>query len=629
MPDLSALGSESAPPSPPTDGERWISFLRGYGPVGRRDGMYAETIRVLADEYRIEPLNFPHPMADELFDAFRPQEGVLTNVILTGTAGDGKTTLCNELWERLGGDDSRRKGRNRKSYLPLQVQTPAGPRTVHFIFEFSGFAPDQNQPWPDDKHDLVKRLAASIIDPNPAEFFVIAANDGKLVNEWEGLPEGSPARRLNGVIEELLSTGHSRREDLALLFLNLSRMSTKQILTQAISCLLARPEWSCFESESEDLAFGRLSPLTKNFQLLSSDYVQKRLETLAELCDANGFHVSIREILLLLVNGLLGHGPSGDNVMRPSELRIVAQEDRSHEASLFQNLFGTNLADQRREQFAVFNYLNGFRIGHETSNSHDALIVFGPEDSNLSDDHRRLLASDEQFGQNPYFDNLRQKYLNGEEARSEAVEFLAALVGERRRLFFRLGDDDPRFDPWKLTVFESAGMFQKEILRPLANKRAVDTIAISLIVQGLNRIWTGMLVGELETLYLSAGLDFSSARVSDLYLNEIPIHGGLYGNEVTVHYDADLELPVLRVAIDDSHYVDFPLLLRRFEFLVRVARGALPSSFSKECYEDVIAFKTKVLSQYFKLTKGRATQINIMSVGTDGAVNKRRLGVSL
>ncbi|MGO7388862.1 hypothetical protein ACCT20_37340, partial [Rhizobium ruizarguesonis] len=66
-----------------------------------------------------------------------------------------------------------------------------------------------------------------------------------------------------------------------------------------------------------------------------------------------------------------------------------------------------------------------------------------------------------------------------------------------------------------------------------------------------------------------------------------------------------------------------------FEFLIRVAKGALPSSFSKECYEDVIAFKTKVLSQYFQLTKRRATQINIMSIGDNGAIAKRRVGVSL
>ncbi|MGO7388917.1 hypothetical protein ACCT20_37625, partial [Rhizobium ruizarguesonis] len=80
-------------------------------------------------------------------------------------------------------------------------------------------------------------------------------------------------------------------------------------------------------------------------------------------------------------------------------------------------------------------------------------------------------------------------------------------------MFFRLGDQETRFDPWKLTVFEAAGMFQKEILWPLQAGGQVDPLALSLLVQGLNRVWTGMLAGEMETLYLSAGLDFSTARV--------------------------------------------------------------------------------------------------------------------
>ena len=40
-----------------------------------------------------------------------------------------------------------------------------------------------------------------------------------------------------------------------------------------------------------------------------------------------------------------------------------------------------------------------------------------------------------------------------------------------------------------------------------------------------------------------------------------------------------------------------PLSLTRYEFLSRVAtEGALPASFSKECYEDILAFKSRLLS---------------------------------
>jgi hypothetical protein len=46
------------------------------------------------------------------------------------------------------------------------------------------------------------------------------------------------------------------------------------------------------------------------------------------------------------------------------------------------------------------------------------------------------------------------------------------------------------------------------------------------------------------------------------------------------------------------------LNLVRFEFLSRVAtEGALPASFSKECYEDVLAFKSRLLAAHQKRTK--------------------------
>jgi hypothetical protein len=42
--------------------------------------------------------------------------------------------------------------------------------------------------------------------------------------------------------------------------------------------------------------------------------------------------------------------------------------------------------------------------------------------------------------------------------------------------------------------------------------------------------------------------------------------------------------------------------LTRFEFLSRIAEnGALPASFSKECYEDMLSFKGRLLAAYRSL----------------------------
>ena len=55
-------------------------------------------------------------------------------------------------------------------------------------------------------------------------------------------------------------------------------------------------------------------------------------------------------------------------------------------------------------------------------------------------------------------------------------------------------------------------------------------------------------------------------------------------------------IPGLEVTLSRGLRCVFPLHLTRYEFLSRVAEGALPSSFSRECYEDALAFKSRLLT---------------------------------
>lgn len=628
--------SEAAPSSrraasSPSLGERWVAFLRGYGPINRIEGMYAETLPAHARKYGFEPLQFEHPHLATLLSVLDPTAGRLTNVVLTGTAGDGKTTLCHELWARFGGGDHRITGKNRDNWLPLEVQTPAGLKRLHFIFEFSGWCPEKGQDWPDDRLDLMNRFTKSILGENPDEFFIIAANDGRLVQAWDSLPAAAPAKALAPVIEELLANDRTEIEGHELLFLNLSRMSTAEILRRALDCLLARPEWSCLETDVEDPAFSEASPLSRNYRLLKEKSIQDRLLALADLMDSNGLHVPIREILLLLVNGLLGWPAATAHVATVEDLRSIVAKGAAHEAALYRNLFGANLPERRRDGLAVFRHLGGFRIGHETTNLLDSLLIFGADDPNLQTDHTAYLASDTYYADNPEFERLRRLYLEAEDERADgAQEFLDALVNERRRLFFHLPEDNERLAPWKLSVFPSAGAYRTQVLAPLRAGRAADPIVLQRLVCGLNRIWTGMLAGELDRLYLSTGLDVSSAKVSDIYLYEVPLRRGLHGDEVSVVMDQDQQ-PALRVTLGKAgHQADFRLHLVRYEFLSRVAQGALPSSFSKECNEDVLAFKSQVLSQFYDLVRDAGVgPLAILTTGPRGALSSRQLSVTL
>ncbi|WP_146002808.1 hypothetical protein [Telmatospirillum siberiense] len=594
--------------------------------------MYAETLPSHARKFGIAPLQFEHPYRAKLFEVLDPGAGRLTNVILTGTAGDGKTTLCHELWSKFGGGDHRVTGKNRDNYLPLEVVTPSGPKQLHFIFEFSGWCPEKGRPWPEDRLELMNRFVRSVLEPDPDEFFIIAANDGRLVHAWDSLPTAAPAKSLAPSIEELLANDRSQLDDHELLFLNLSRMSTAVILERALDCLLGRPEWSCFDDEADDLAFSAASPLTRNYRLLQDPAVRDRLLALADLLDANGLHVPIREVLLLLVNALLGWSGASDTayVATVDGLRNLVEKGLVHEAALYSNFFGANLPERRREGLMVFRHLGGLRIGHETTNLLDSLLIFGADDPNLQADYAAYVASDPYYSDNPEFERLRRLYLEAEDERVDgAQEFLTVLVNERRRLFFRLPENDERLDPWKLSVFPSAGSYRRKVLEPLRAQRPVDAIILQRLVCGLNRIWSGMLAGELDRLFLSTGLDFSSAKVSDIYLYEVPLRRSPHGDEVAIVETEDSS-PALRVNLGkDGHQVDFKLRLVRYEFLSRVAQGALPSSFSKECNEDVLAFKSQVLTEYYRLVGNNSGPLSILTQGPHGALGSRQLSINL
>jgi Cdc6-like AAA superfamily ATPase len=87
-------------PSP----SRWIKFLRNYGPIPTNDNMYDETIQRALRRHRIDPLVLPAQFLDGLLANFRSEAPI--SEILTGTAGDGKTYHCREVWRQLGGSET-------------------------------------------------------------------------------------------------------------------------------------------------------------------------------------------------------------------------------------------------------------------------------------------------------------------------------------------------------------------------------------------------------------------------------------------------------------------------------------------------------------------------------------------
>ena len=95
--------------------------------------MYDEHIESAARRSKVNPLRFDTGgLFEEIVRNFQSDQP--RSVVLTGTAGDGKTYLCREVWTRLGGDAKVWDGDAKLRVLDLDMgrctTDPCGPSMV-------------------------------------------------------------------------------------------------------------------------------------------------------------------------------------------------------------------------------------------------------------------------------------------------------------------------------------------------------------------------------------------------------------------------------------------------------------------------------------------------------------------
>jgi hypothetical protein len=574
-------------------GVNWIRFLRKYGPIPRNDNMYDEAIHRSALRAKLRPIIFEHPAQNEVLACFEPSSKP-TSVILTGAAGDGKTHLCRQVWHNITDINALDE-----PYVSTEIQY-AGTDTItlHVIKDLSEWAPQPGARWEHEKEQLLHRFCDSLYETEPKEIFLIAANDGQLIDSWRFLSDTESVVRTRRLFENLLVENLSSQEGAALKFFNLSRGDSADLLERALDALISHEGWQkCYqEAPGEFDAFGPRCPIRHNYELLQTPLVRKRLRELFQLCDFNELHIPIRQILLLLSNAILGHSGAKDRLMVSRDVPNIIRGGTVAKASLYNNIFGGNLSETRRDGITVFDYLNRFRIGYETSNRIDNILIFGEADEDLRSYFEQLLADDKFYGADESYYAAQRNYVEGaDENESSSQEFLDMLVSQRRGLFFKiLPDQEEDLHLWELTVFKYAGEYLDRVVNVLRQDASVEHPILARIVRGLNRIFIGMLVANDRELFLATSLSFSNARVSRMLEDSIPVRRR--GHE-RVELILKGGVPALNVVLTDSISCSMELHLVRYEFLSRVAEGALPNSFSRECYEDMLAFKSQLLAR--------------------------------
>jgi hypothetical protein len=324
---------------------------------------------------------------------------------------------------------------------PRLVEQHALAYTVHVIRDLTALPHRDRRSRYLDKNELLLLFCRTLLNPAGHDVFVIAANDGQLIEPWERLPASEEVTTVRQLFESLLVEDRRESHGIPLKFFNLSRLSCADLFDLALDALLSHESWEdCGRDGGEEGEFfGQRIPIRRNYELLRTPLVKSRLRALFELCDCNDLHIPIRRILLLLANAVLGHRDVKDHLMQVSDISGILQAGTAAKASLFNNIFGGNLSETRRESLEVFAYLNRFRIGHETCNRIDNILIFGEADEILRPYFDTLLASDALYGADPSYYAAQRAYIEGAEGDEEnAHAFLDLLVSQRRRLFFTI-----------------------------------------------------------------------------------------------------------------------------------------------------------------------------------------------
>jgi len=613
-----------------THGEKWIELLGWYAAheAGSEKALFHERMERGIANLGIPPIEFVHPMQKEIMDLIDVKNGVWTNVLLTGEAGVGKTCAIHKLHTAMGGEPRKLKARG--NYWINDGATEAGAKYQAHINrdlsawrKFGGTSADAAG----TESAAIGIWSELILGRQPIEgaasFFAIAANDGQLLKAWRDYSHIPHIAEAFKILTRCLQKGVEPPEGVPLKIFHLSSLRSDSVFALCLDAVVEHPGWKALEAEhsADNDIFASTSPLRRNYLALRDPTIRKRLLDLARLCDSNDWHLPIRNILAMLANAILGvSDKKSTGVMNVNSVRQIISEGRPQVSNFFANILGLNLPLDLREK--ILGPMESFRVGLETINQADNLILFGPDDEDYKIDYGKIFGADPLFPIDPIFEGIRREYLNHgpNDSGEDESPFHGQLVAQRRRLFFRVPVEmENSYNPWGLTNFHHAKEYLEELLPPVADRKAPHSKRLTPLVVALNRVWTGLLLDEKNQIFVTTALDYAAGRSSEIEMRRIPTKVSSNGEFPYVDLDAglpDSRIPRIAVFLKESEPpITLPLTLTRFEFLKRVAGGALPVSFSRECSEDIRSFKSRILA---RLKTPASSGLKILHANTDG-----------
>ncbi len=510
------------------------------------------------------------------------------SLIISGSAGDGKTYLLRKLYQKLGGNeqDWDKSFNNTINFNNCKV---------NFI---KGFTESS------DKIEVLEGLYNSIYK-NSNELFFIAANDGILTDTLRDHEEVKPhfLDLLNNIEEHIEQ--HTTNDRLILLDLSQTSSSKNfELLLNEILNYCDEYESSCPSLTNEEI----FCPIHSNIKLLKEKSIQQQLINIIRTCDLNYNHITLRKLFMLIANTILGY-KGEKKIFNNCETAIdhFKTSNLKADASIYNNIFGENLSKSKREE-SPFKELRELRIGFETTNNIDGFLLFG--DIKNEDLYNRELNNP--FINLDLFKNKKINYLNGSDEEStnneddfnkEIQEF---LIFFRRHLFFNIHNqlklENVEINRSELIAYKHADKFYNEVVLSLKDGKSPQKSIIKELALGLNRVFLGELISKdaNDRLYIATSLTGTMSKLSSEIIEEI-VFNKKSSNEgvslkLTNGFDDEYCKVNLTIQYGGEDIANLELDLHMFEFLCRISDGILPTSFSVEYYERVLTFKSQIVN---------------------------------
>ena len=505
--------------------EKFIYYLKNFGPWQGSSNQQAENNAINSrTNNNVEPFNFDITAQKAYIEALN---GFITKheskvVFISGQAGDGKTHFLrkifidphllnqtSEIWEQYKRD------------TVFSVSSYGVTFTI--VKDFSGIASDDTK-----LLDQVFVPIEEIIEQknDSPHIVLIAANNGKILEHFAARAEAKANAKENSAINSalvntlesfvLLGKGKDKLDNSRIVCFDMAKCMNKKLVCDVFKEVIKRDDWQ----NCSECALHSDCPIFRNRNmLLNNEVFYERLGQMFELLIDDGAHFTMRNILLLVANTLLGRQASTIKERFYTCKKFKNAKSRSgdwkdKDVSPLDNIFGANfvLKDKITADTIIFKQLEPLAVGHSTTKLIDNFILFGHDDEilSLASKYQDLVNSpDNVFGYSKKLSELLEELHESEldildksdsddDLPNSHKDMQKLLLSLRRMVFFTMDSSKESknlFDPFLMTAYKfSQEYFELKQLLSNENKQLKLNQTIKSILTGCNRVFTSLMV---------------------------------------------------------------------------------------------------------------------------------------